>query len=226
MAKVVLYRRISVSSDTEPCEAQRERLLAWVARESHDVIGDFQDDGISGRTMAARPGVMAAIECVCRYRGAILAVTSLSRLGRGTLGILETVERLQRNGSKLMSLAEPYIGDDGPSSALLRNIVASVSEWERATIALRTVEQMAWLRRQNRLIGSEPYGWKAEGQTLVELPHEQDVLRAMELQRRDGDSFARIAAWNNASGHRSKRGGLWSGRAVRLVLGRLAKLSA
>ena len=228
MSKAVLYRRISVSSDSEPCAAQQERLLAWAVREGHEIIGDFCDDGISGRTMTARPGVMAAVDCVCRHRGAILAVTSLSRLGRGTLGILETVERLHRSGCKLMSVAEAFLAQDGPSSSLLMGIIASVSQWERETICLRTREQMGWLRRQNKLIGAEPYGWvtDSDGETLVELPHEQMVLRHMVQLRREGMSFARIAGVLNIEGHRAKRGGEWSGRAIRLILCRLAKLTA
>jgi site-specific DNA recombinase len=226
MGKVVIYRRISVSSDSEPCAAQEDRLLAWAAREGHTVIGNFCDDGISGKTMTARPGVMAAIDFVCRHRGAMLAVTALSRLGRGTLGILETMDRLQRAGCKLMSMAEPHISDDSPVAVLMRNLVASTAEWERLTIALRTRDSMAWLRRQNRLIGSEPYGWRAEGSMLVELPHEQVVLRNMAQMRAEGMSFARIGDALNTAGHPAKRGGMWSGRAVRLVLGRLAKLKA
>jgi len=228
MSKVVIYRRISVSSDSEPCEAQRARLLAWAAREGHEVIGDYSDDGISGKTMSARPGVLAAIDDVCRHRGAVLAVTALSRLGRGTLGILETAERIHRSGCKLMSLAEPFLGDDGPSSTLLRNIVASVSEWERSTIALRTREQMAWMRRQGRLIGSVPFGstLAADGQMLVDDPHEQAVLRWMEQLRLDGLSYAKIAQAAQMAGRRSKLGGAWTGRAVRLALCRRAKLVA
>ena len=228
MAKVTLYRRISVSTDTEPCVAQRERLLAWVAREGHEVIGDWCDDGISGRTISARPGVVAAIDFTCRHRGSILVVTALSRLGRGTLGILETVERLHRAGCSLHSEAETFLNQGGPSSALLMGIVASVSQWEREMICSRTKEQMAWLRRQNRLIGAVPFGMQLadDGQTLVEIPHEQDVLRQMERMRSGGLSFDRIAAGLNDAGHRAKRGGPWTGRAARQVLARLDKLKA
>jgi hypothetical protein len=82
MAKVVWYRRISVSRvESESMESQRQRLLAWTVREGHELIGDYSEE-LSGKSIETRPGAVAAIAMACRYRGSILAVASLSRLLR------------------------------------------------------------------------------------------------------------------------------------------------
>ena len=229
MPKVIFYRRISISRvDSESLEAQRERLVAWAQREGHEVVGDFCDDGLTGKTMDTRPAALAALDMACRHRGSVLAVASLSRLGRSTKDVIDACERLTRAGCGFVSLNEAF-DITTPSGRLLVAVLGAVAQWERETIAERTTQTMARMRRSHRRIsGVVPYGWNVglDDAILVENPTEQTVLVEMGNLRTSGLSFDRIAADFNARFIPAKRGGAWSGRAVRLVLERQTKLVA
>jgi len=227
MAKVILYRRVSSARQVEgeSLDAQHAKLMDWAEREGHEVIADLCDAGISGATMIGRPGATEALTLAVRHK-AIIAVSSLSRWGRSTGEVITTCEALTKAGAGLVSLAESF---DLRSSVgrLLLAILAAVATWELETTRERTVMTLAHMRREGRRIsGHPPFGWAFDGDHLVEVDSEQGVIADMQSQRAEGISFDRIAAALNVRGITAKRGGSWTGRAVRLVLGRLAKLRA
>ena len=57
-------------------------MIAWATTNGHAVIAAFEDAGISGATVAARPAIQDAVALACRNRGSALVVTALSRLAR------------------------------------------------------------------------------------------------------------------------------------------------
>jgi hypothetical protein len=88
---------------------------------------------------------------------------------------------------------------------------------------------MDFMRREGRRIsGTAPFGWDfdASGSTLIENDGEQQTLTRMQALRAAGRSFQFIATTLNDDLVPAKLGGRWSSRAVRLILGRLAKLTA
>jgi site-specific DNA recombinase len=227
MAKVILYRRVSCARqiEGESLEAQHAKLLAWASKEGHEVIADLCDAGISGSTMAGRPGATEAMTLAIRHR-AIIAVSSLSRWGRSTGEVITTCEALTKAGAGLVSLGESF---DLSSTVgrLLLAILAAVATWELETTRERTVMTLAHMRREGRVIsGTPPFGWLAQGDYLVEIPGEQQTLIRMQHLRAAGRSYQYIATTLNDDLVPAKLGGRWSARAVRLILGRLAKLTA
>lgn len=228
MSKVVMYRRISVTrADSESLEAQRERILAWAAREGHEVIGDLCDDGVSGKSMVDRPNAMAALDMACRHRGSVLAVASLSRLGRSVLDLSSACARLTQAGCSFVSVSEAF-DVATPGGRLLMAVLGASAQFERETLVDRTRQAMHHLRRHHRLISRHvPYGWDVapDGKTLTVNPSEDRIIVEMKRLHDAGLSYNAVARELNAHGHRAKLGGAWNGRAVRLTLQRLAKLN-
>src|SRR3990170_126433 len=79
-------------------EAQRERIAAWCKATDHELSKVHTDEGLSGKRADNRPGLLAALEDVCR-EGGVLIVYSLSRLARSTRDAIAIADRLEKAGA-------------------------------------------------------------------------------------------------------------------------------
>jgi DNA invertase Pin-like site-specific DNA recombinase len=78
--RVVLYLRVSTSEQTT--HNQRRELLAVAARHKWEVVGVFEDAGISGaKGREQRPGLDAMMKVVTRREVDMVAAWSVDRLG-------------------------------------------------------------------------------------------------------------------------------------------------
>src|SRR4030042_578154 len=84
---VVGYCRVSTAHQVDEgvsLEAQQARIVAWAQANGYQLLGVHVDAGLSGGKAANRPALQAALEEVCRERGA-LVVYSLSPLPRAVM---------------------------------------------------------------------------------------------------------------------------------------------
>ena len=87
--RAVLYCRVSTADQS--CERQERDLLAFAARSDYEVIGVFKETGSGAKLdRAERKKVMALAQA---RRIDTILVTELSRWGRSTLDLLETLVR-------------------------------------------------------------------------------------------------------------------------------------
>ena len=84
--------------------------------------------------------------------GDTLKIESLSRLGRSMKDLMQTISFLQEHGVNLISCKE-NIDLSTPTGRLCLNILSSLAEFERDTIAQRTQEGLASARSRGRCGG-------------------------------------------------------------------------
>jgi DNA invertase Pin-like site-specific DNA recombinase len=142
--RAALYVR--VSSDQQSIENQLAELRRAIDFERWTEVAIYADEGISGvKGRDERPGLDQMLEDAKRGKFDVVMVWALDRLGRSVRGLLETVEYIHKCRVELYLMRE-RIDTTTDTGKLLFTIVASIAEFERATIQKRAAAGMDRVR--------------------------------------------------------------------------------
>jgi len=220
--KAIGYIRVSTEDQATngvSIAAQKDRIREWARYQGGEVAEIFSDEGISGFTLAKRPGVQAAIEEATRLK-TTLVVYSLSRLARNTREALEVSERLQKAGADLVSLTENIDTTTAMGKAFF-GFTAVLAELERNQIAERTQLAMDYRKAQGKRVGTIPFGFDLadDGETLRVNETEHEALGVMQSLRAAGLSLRKIGGKLEQLGFRTKTGrARWDSRVIHRLL--------
>ena len=196
--RVAIYARVS----TEAQEArgtigsQVAVLRERIAAESHDVVGEFLDDGYSGARLD-RPGLDAMRDAA--EAGLIDAVWCLSpdRLARIYAYQVIVLDELARHGVSVLFADAPALEDD-PQARLLTQVQGVIAEYERAKIAERYRRGKLWRARAGEVISwKAPYGYRR-------LPRSADGPPRLEIYEPEAAVVRRIFDDYVAGGHSTR----------------------
>jgi putative DNA-invertase from lambdoid prophage Rac len=151
LGQVAIYCR--VSTDDQCCERQERDLKAFARRAGHKIVAVFKETA-SG-AVDDRPERKKAMELArAREIGAIL-VTELSRWGRSTQDLVQTLDDL--HGWKVSVLAQNGLSFDLSTSTgkLMRTIMAGLAEFERDLIRDRVKSGLAAARARGVKLGRQ-----------------------------------------------------------------------
>jgi len=147
----------------------------------------------------------------------VVIIAKLDRLTRSVRDLGELLERFQKKGVSLVSVAESL--DTGSAAGrLVLNIMTAVSQWEREAIGERTATALRHKRAHQRVFNHTPYGFTRDGDALVPLPAEQAVIGRIRLCKANSWSLRRIADTLNADSVPTKQGRQWAAQTVKDVL--------
>ena len=223
--KAVLYLRCSTegqATEGVSLEAQRSKLEAWATLNDAEIVGTFEDAGISG-TRDDRPGLAAAIEAATKNKAAVV-VYSLSRLSRSTSHTIQLAERLERAGAELVSLTE-RIDTSTAAGKMVFRMLATLAEFERDQIAERTKNALRHKKANSERVGTVPFGYDlaADGITLSPNTDEIEAIAIINQLRESGLSYRKIADELEARGIPTKKGNAkWTHTAIKSIATRAA----
>lgn len=198
--RVITYARYSPTKrnreDVESIQVQQERMKSWCNAYSYPILAEYTDEELSGDEMSRRPGLLAAMEDVCRVRG-LLLVYRLDRLARNCRDAWDIAHTLKKKGACISSIMD---GFDTSTDAgnLFYKLLAVFSEWDREQISKRTSSSMRRHQSIGRRMGRTdklPFGWKPneEDPTLMMVDdQERRAIKLMREWREEGASFGEI----------------------------------
>lgn len=172
--KAACYAR--VSTDRQDLEVQLQDLREFAGRRGWEIVGAYEDV-ISGASLK-RPGLDRLLADAHQRKFDLLLIWKLDRLGRSLLHMIQVIHDLLSRGIEVVSATEPHMDSTTPQGRLLRNIFASVAEYERSLIIERV---KAGLRRA-----------RAEGKRLGRRPRSFDQSRATALYQ-ETQSWRKVA---------------------------------
>lgn len=215
--KAVDYIRVSKQNErgvSLDSQAEKIRAMACVHDAEVEIVAD---DGETGKNVN-RPGLQRVLELVRQGEVEVVIVAKLDRLTRSVKELAGLLELFEKQKVSLVSVAESL--DTGSAAGrLVLNIMASVSQWERETIAERTATALRHQRARRRVYNHEPYGYVRNGDELTAAPEEQETIARMKEWRSSGWTLRRVADELNSSGTPTKSGaGKWHAETVRGIV--------
>ena len=147
---VALYARVSTTHQ-DP-DVQLRELRALVAARGWTISREYVDAGISGAS-TSRPELSRLLADAHKGCFAGILVWRLDRLGRSLRHLVTVVEDLLARGIDVISATEPHMDSTTPTGRLLRNIFASVAEYEREMIRERVVAGLRKAKASGKRIG-------------------------------------------------------------------------
>lgn len=223
MPNAVSYLRISTESqgsDGLGVDAQRA-AVAKFARGTYILAGEFVDEASGAAPLDKRPGLMAALAAL--KDNMVLIVAKRDRLSRDPIVTAWIEKECKRHKCRVLSAAGEGTVDDSPTSVLMRRIIDSFAEFERACIKGRTVAALAAKRARGEKTGGRhcPYGYSVadDGKTLVENPVEQKMIAHVKRWRQEGYSWQTCCNSLTRYGFKPRSGSRWWIRVVRKLAG-------
>ena len=176
------------------------------------------DGGESAKSLN-RPGIARLLTLVDSGAIKSVIVAKLDRLTRSVKDLCTLLERFERRGVTLISVAESL--DTGSAAGrLVLNVMTAVSQWEREAIGERTRDALCHKRTKGERVGNIRFGYRlcADGKHVEPDGREQEVIVVISNLRRNGTSLRRIAIELNDRGLRTRKGSSWRLESVARVL--------
>lgn len=203
--------------------AQEEKIRAYCGLHALTLSELTVDAGVSAKSLD-RPGLARVMGRLQSGTVDGLVVVKLDRLTRSVRDWGDLIERFfsEKGGRAIMSVSE-HIDTRTAVGRMMLNMIMTIAQWERETIAERTQGAMDFKRSLGEWLGgSVPYGFDlgADGKTLVANEWEQEMIAWMKAKRAEGMTYSGIAERLNGRVVTSRHGGLWTHRTVSKVLNR------
>lgn len=225
MGMAIGYCRVSTSQQADggqSLEAQAEKIKAMAVVQDVELVDIIVDAGESAKSLN-RPGMEQLISLVDAGKVKTVIVAKLDRLTRSVRDLGDILDRFQRRGVSLVSVAETL--DTGTAAGrLVLNIMASVSQWEREAIGERTRDVLRHKKANGERVGVISFGFRLadDGVHLIEDEQEQEILGRIRELRAAGFSLRDIADELNRQGFCTRRGTEWRFEYIRSILKQVA----
>lgn len=148
---VAIYCRVSTIDQS--CERQERDLTAFADRAGYNVIDIFKETGSGAKLdRAERKKVMALAQA--RRINAIL-VTELSRWGRSTIDLLNTLRELENWKVSVIALNGMTFDLSSPYGRMLATVLSGIAEFERDLIGERVKSGLAAAKARGKKLGRQ-----------------------------------------------------------------------
>ena len=176
-AKVYSYTRVStlIQVDGYSLAAQREIIQREADHQGMHIVGEYSDEGKSGKDIKGRPGFQRMMNDIISQKDGIsfVLVFKLSRFGRNAADILNSLRTMNLYGVHLICV-EDKIDSSLTSGKLMISILGAMAEIERVNIMSQTMSGRQEKARQGLFNGGvTPYGYSCDKEGKLHVIEEE-----------------------------------------------------
>ncbi len=177
--RIAIYCRVSTTDQS--CDRQEQDLLHYATQANFQVVGVWKETAPGTRSSRVeREQVMALAQA--RKIDAIL-VTELTRWGRSTLDLIQTLQALHSWQVSLIAQTGLQFDLTTPQGRLIAQLMAALAEFERDLVSERVRSGLAAAKARGKLLGRRP------GQRIKSDPLAPKVIQMVEA----GTAYRTIA---------------------------------
>ena len=160
--RAAIYARVSTSDQS--CDRQVTELTAFAERGSYDVVGIFKEtaSGASANRNARNRLIDLA---QARQIDAVL-VTELSRWGRSTQDLLDTLNRLAGWKVSVVAMSGMAFELETPHGRMMATLLAGIAQFERDLLSERVKSGLAAARARGKKLGRQ-FGQRPKSDKLA-----------------------------------------------------------
>jgi len=137
--KAIAYIRVSTQSqvgeDKYGLDVQREDIERYAGQNGIEIVRWCADEGVSGVALV-RDGLSEAMQAIRAKEASAVIVAKMDRIARDLMAQLYIGKELLNLDAELISVAEPFRGQDA-ANVLFRQIIGAFAQFEKARIAER-----------------------------------------------------------------------------------------
>lgn len=148
---VAIYARVSTAQ--QDCTRQVAELEAFATRCGYRVIGVFTETA-SGKT-DARPERKKVMALAQRREIAAVLVTELSRWGRSTQDLMQTLDELAARGVSLKALNGFEVDLATPTGRVMVTLLSAISQFEADLLGERVRSGLARAKARGKKLGRQ-----------------------------------------------------------------------
>jgi len=214
-ATAFAYLRVSGRGQVDGDGFPRQRAAITAYAMAHDITikQEFTEKAISGtKDLEERPALSALLVALHANGTKLVLIEKLDRLARDLMVQESIIADLKRSGFDVISVAEPDLCSDDPSRTLMRQMMGSFAQYEKAMIVakLRGARQRS-KAKTGRCEGRKPYG---------AIPAEREVIERMFKLYEEGAGYTAVHKYLNMEGVMARDGGPWSAATVMRIMKR------
>ncbi len=207
--KCYIYTRVSTSMQVDGYSlvAQKNAILKYVDYQDLKVVGEYSDEGKSGKNLEGRPDFVRMLSDIESKKDDIdfVLVYKLSRFGRNAADVLSSLQRMQDYNVNLVCTDE-NIDSSKDSGKLIISVLSAVSEIERENILVQTMAGRQQKAKEGKWNGGfAPYGYKLVEGKLEIVEDEAEIINIIyDKFVHTSMGMAAIAKYLNGQGYVKK----------------------
>lgn len=194
--RAVSYTRVSTreqSEDGQSLANQRDRIQAYCKAKEYELVEGFSDPGASAKDLN-REGLQSLIEEIKDDSIDVVVIYKLDRLTRSVKGLGRLIDDIFGAEDVALASVKDSFDTTTANGRMVMNLLATVAQWERETVAERTEDALAHKKQRGEWTGRVPFGWKVgDDGKLVEDLEEQDKIQKVKRAKRRGRSYREVA---------------------------------
>ena len=164
--KCYIYTRVStaIQVDGYSLDAQKEKLRKYADYEDTEIVGEYSDEGFSGKNIQGRGEFQRMLEDIEDGRDGVsyVLVFKLSRFGRNAADVLNSLQLMQDFGVNLICV-EDGIDSSKDAGKLMISVLSAVAEIERENIRTQSMAGREQKAREGKWSGDFAPLWLQAG---------------------------------------------------------------